>query len=67
MDKQKEFAKVKCPNCGRFLFEEAIFMGAVRIECKCDALVTFEQMPEFKEEPRIKVKRTTKEEKNEKT
>jgi len=57
-DKNKEYSPVVCPNCGRFLFEEAVFLGRVRIKCKCKAFVIFEQLPEFKKsESRLRVKR----------
>lgn len=62
MGKQKEevsFEPLYCMNCKVFLFEEAIFMGAVRIKChKCNTIIVFERTPDFgDDEARVKVKR----------
>ena len=60
--KEQKFEKVCCIACGRFLFEEAIFMGSVRVKCSnCGTFNTFERIPEFGEEPRIKILRPKKE------
>jgi phage FluMu protein Com len=61
-EQKKQFEKVCCIACGAFLFREAIFMGAVEIKCpKCNTINTFERVPEFGEEPIVKVQRPKKE------
>jgi len=61
-EKEQKFERVYCLACGKLLFEEAIFMGAVRIKCwNCNTLNTFERVPEF-EGPQVKIKRPKKEE-----
>ena len=59
-EEEKEYERIYCPNCGKCLCEEAIFMGKVRIKCyNCNTVVIFERVPEF-EQPQIKIQRPKK-------
>ena len=59
-EQKKEYERIYCPTCGKCLYEEAIFMGKVRIKCyNCNTVVIFERIPEF-EEPQMKIKRPKK-------
>ncbi len=41
-----EMAPVRCPTCGRFLFYQAIVIGAARAKCKkCQQWVTLDIIP----------------------
>ena len=60
-EEEKEYEKVYCSGCGKCLFEEAIFMGKVRIKCyNCNTIIVFERNIEITEEPQLKVKRPKK-------
>ncbi|OQX86844.1 MAG: hypothetical protein B6D55_05020 [Candidatus Omnitrophica bacterium 4484_70.2] len=65
IDKEEiEFERIYCPDCGKCLCEEAIFMGKIRIKCyNCNTLVTFERVLET-EEQQIKIKRGKKKKKD---
>ena len=59
-EEKKEYERIYCPNCGKCLCEEAIFMGRVRVKCyNCNTIVVFERVPEF-EQPQIKIQRPKK-------
>lgn len=62
----KEFEPVMCTGCKQFLFEEAIFMGKVRIVCRdCKTVTTFERTPDFAEdEAQLTIKRPKKKRQN---
>ena len=46
MEDGLEMVAVRCPTCGRFLFYQAIVIGAARAKCKkCKQWVTLDIIP----------------------
>jgi len=46
MEDNLEMEPVRCPKCGRFLFYQAIVIGAARAKCKnCNLWVTLDIIP----------------------